>query len=178
MTCKNNFLIENVKIDEIKINNSNPKLHTPEQLEDIKKSIQKFGYNDPIALDQNNTIIEGEGRYLVLRELGWKTVEILRLNHLSEADKELYIIAHNKITLETGFDVEKLKLIFNNLKNEMDILVTGFKQKEIDKIFADIKVPTINDFIGANQELDLNDKKYTLKCKCPKCGFEFNPEEE
>ena len=54
--------IEKISIDKIKPYENNAKLHPPEQIEPIKKSIQEFGNNDPIAIDENGVIIEGHGR--------------------------------------------------------------------------------------------------------------------
>lgn len=61
--------IEYVDIDTIKPYKNNAKKHPQEQIEQIKKSIQEFGNNDPIAV-WNNEIVEGHGRYLALQELG------------------------------------------------------------------------------------------------------------
>lgn len=55
--------IEKINISEITEYENNAKLHPREQIEQIKKSIQEFGNNDPIAIDENNVIIEGHGRY-------------------------------------------------------------------------------------------------------------------
>lgn len=54
--------IEKINISEITEYENNAKLHPREQIEQIKKSIQEFGNNDPIAIDENNVIIEGHGR--------------------------------------------------------------------------------------------------------------------
>ena len=66
--------IEKISIDKIKPYENNAKLHPPEQIEQIKKSIQDFGNNDPIAVDENSVIIEGHGRYQALKELGFKDI--------------------------------------------------------------------------------------------------------
>ncbi len=50
--------IEYIDINELKEYKNNAKLHPKKQIERIKKSIQEFGYNDPIAIDENNVIIE------------------------------------------------------------------------------------------------------------------------
>ena len=88
--------IEKISIDKIKPYENNAKLHPPEQIQQIKESIQKFGNNDPIAIDENNMIIEGHGRYFALKERGLKEVEVIRLSHLSEEQKKAYILVHNK----------------------------------------------------------------------------------
>lgn len=100
--------IEKIKIDDIKPYVNNAKLHPAEQIEQIKKSILEFGNNDPIAVDKDNTIIEGHGRYLALKELGYNEVECIRLEHLNEEQKKAYILVHNKLTMNTGFDIDLL----------------------------------------------------------------------
>ena len=69
--------IEKINIDKLIPYEKNAKIHTPEQIEQIKNSIKEFGNNDPIAVDSNNVIIEGHGRVLALKELGYNTDEIL-----------------------------------------------------------------------------------------------------
>ena len=68
--------IEKIKISDLIEYENNAKLHPREQIEQIKKSIQEFGNNDPIAIDENNVIIEGHGRYKALQELGYDEVEV------------------------------------------------------------------------------------------------------
>ena len=80
--------IEKISIDTIKPYENNAKLHPPEQIEQIKKSILEFGNNDPIAIDENGVIIEGHGRYEALKQLGFDEIEIIRLSHLTEQQKK------------------------------------------------------------------------------------------
>ena len=65
--------IEKISIEKIKPYENNAKLHPPEQIEQIKKSIIEFGNNDPIAIDEINVIIEGHGRYFALKEVKCET---------------------------------------------------------------------------------------------------------
>lgn len=110
--------IEIININDIKEYENNAKLHPAEQIEQIKKSIEEFGNNDPIAIDENNIIIEGHGRYIALQELGYKEVEVIRLNHLTEEQKKAYMLVHNKLTMNTDFDFE---LLSEELENILDI---------------------------------------------------------
>ena len=95
--------IQKIRIEDIKPYRNNAKLHPISQIEQIKKSILEFGNNDPIAIDENNVIIEWHGRYQALKELGYKEVEIILLNHLSGEQKRAYILIHNKLTINTGW---------------------------------------------------------------------------
>ena len=122
--------IEKVKIDAIKPYENNAKLYPPEQVEQIKKSIMEFGNNDPIAIDEESVIIEGHGRYQALKELGYKEAEVIMLKNLTEEQKRAYILIHNKLTMNTGFDLnilnEELKKIksidlgYFNFDNELE----------------------------------------------------------
>lgn len=130
--------IENVNIADIKPFERNAKEHPKEQIEQIKKSIAEFGMNDPIAIDENNVIIEGHGRLLALKAMRAETVPCIRLAHMSEEQKRAYILAHNKLTMNTGFDAELLSLEFADLKDlGFDLELTGFETNEIEKLFAD-----------------------------------------
>lgn len=125
--------IEKIKIEEIKPYENNAKLHPPEQVEQIKKSIKEFGNNDPIAIDENNVIIEGHGRYQALKELGYKEVEIILLNHLSGEQKRAYILIHNKLTMNTGFDLDILSEELKKIKS-IDLGVFGLYEEVYEEI--------------------------------------------
>ena len=119
--------IEKISIEKIKMYENNAKEHPSWHIEQIKDSIHEFGFNDPIAVDENNVIIEGHGRYLALKELGYKEVEFIRLEHLTEEQKKAYILAHNKLTMNTGFNEELLMLELEEI-TEIDMEQFGFEE--------------------------------------------------
>ncbi|SUO63957.1 ParB/Srx family N-terminal domain-containing protein [Streptococcus pyogenes] len=121
-----------IDISEIKEYKNNAKLHPKEQIEQIKKSIKEFGNNDPIAIDENNIIIEGHGRYLALKQLGYKEVDVIKLTHLSEEQKKAYILTHNKLTMNTNFDVDILNEELDEILN-IDMSDFGFDILEDEK---------------------------------------------
>lgn len=102
--------IEKVKLANIREYGMNAKLHPQSQVEQIKQSISDFGFNDPIAIDENNVIIEGHGRFKAIQQLGWTEVECIRLPHMDEQQKKAYILAHNKLTMNTDFDPDMLAM--------------------------------------------------------------------
>ena len=126
--------IEKISIDKIKPYENNAKLHPPEQIEQIKKSIKEFGNNDPIAIDENNVIIEGHGRYKALKELGFKEIEVIRLLHLNEQQKRAYSLIHNKLTMNTDFDYNILDSELSYI-NEIDMSDFGFELSISDEDF-------------------------------------------
>lgn len=115
-----------VKLKDIKPYEKNAKLHPKEQIEQIKQSILEFDNNDPIAIDENNVIIEGHGRYQALKELGYKEVECIRLSHLTDEQKKAYMLVHNKLTMNSDFDYDILNLELDDILN-IDMEQYGFE---------------------------------------------------
>lgn len=130
--------LEKISIDKIRMYENNTKEHPDWQVEEIVKSISAFGYKDPIALDENDIIIEGHGRYLALKQLNFKEIEILRITDLTEEQKAAYAIAHNKLTMNTDFDFETLKYELNKLElADFDLKILGFEETELEKILEE-----------------------------------------
>ena len=126
--------IETMALKFIKPYENNAKLHPKEQIEQIKRSIDEFGFNDPIAIDENDTIIEGHGRYIALLQLGYTEAPVIRLSHLTEAQKKAYIIAHNKLTLNSDFDMDLILKELDEIKIDLDPTITGFDLSELDNL--------------------------------------------
>ena len=99
--------IEYVDINSIKPYSKNAKLHDKKQIEQIKKSIELFGMDDPIGI-WNNEIVEGHGRFIACNELGMTEVPIIRLDHLTDEERKAYTLAHNKLTMNSNFDLDIL----------------------------------------------------------------------
>jgi len=121
--------LEVVPIESLKPYANNAKIHTPAQVAQIAASIQEFGNNDPIAIDEDGMVIEGHGRLLALQSLGATEATVIRLVGLTEEQKRAYILVHNQLTMNTGFD-------FNILDAELaritDIDMTAFDFGAID----------------------------------------------
>lgn len=141
----NKLKIEIINIEDLKPYENNAKRHTKKQIEQIKKSIKDFGFNDPIAIDENNMIIEGHGRYEALKQLGYKDVDCIRLNNLSEEQKKAYILVHNKLNMETGFDNKLLADELDSILN-FDMEDFGFNiDLSIDNLFKENERHRTND---------------------------------
>lgn len=118
--AENVLKIEYVPIDSINPYPNNAKLHPAEQIEQIKNSIEKFGFKDPIAIWKDNVIIEGHGRLIAALELGIKEVPIIRLDDLSDQDRRAYMLVHNQLTMNTGFDVDLLDIELDDIGLDME----------------------------------------------------------
>ena len=142
----NSIKIDYVKIGELLEYSSNPKVHEEKQIQQIAKSIERFGFNNPILVDERSEVIAGHGRLLAAKLLKLETVPVVRLIHLSEAEKRAYRIADNKLSENGRWDTDLLKLEFSeieklalNLEDELNLDITGFDFKEIDVLLADNK---------------------------------------
>ena len=141
--------IEYVKTEDLKPYANNAKIHTAEQVEQIKKSILEFGMNDPIAVWKDNEIIEGHGRLIACSELGIDKVPVIRLDKLTNEQRRAYMLVHNQLTMNTGFDEALLDI---ELKDITDIRMQdyGFELK--------------------NDPADIDLEPKAKQIICPRCG--------
>ncbi len=133
-----------IKINDVIPYSKNAKLHPREQIEQIKNSILEFGNNDPIAIDEDNVIIEGHGRYEALKELGYEEIECIKLFDLSQEQRNAYRIVHNQLTMNTDWDIETLKEELSKIKLDMSLL--GIDESLLDEIEEETKEAVEDDF--------------------------------
>jgi DNA modification methylase len=123
------------RIDELRLNPKNPRLHSARQIRQIARSIEAFGFNVPVLVDAHFEVIAGHGRVMAARLLGWNEVPIIRLDHLSEDQAKAFMIADNRLTENSLWDerilAEQLKEL-SVLELDFSLEVTGFEMGEID----------------------------------------------
>lgn len=111
----------------------NTRTHSPEQVAQIAGSIREFGFTNPVLIDGENGIIAGHGRVMAASKLGLAEVPCIRLGHLTETQKRAYIIADNKLALNSGWDNEMLALEIADLRElDFDLDLIGFDGDEIE----------------------------------------------
>jgi DNA modification methylase len=119
---------------------NNARTHSPKQIRQIAKSIKRFGFCNPVLTDDNNQIVAGHGRVSAAKQLGIDAVPVVRLSHLSEAEKRAYILADNKLAERAGWDRELLAIELQGLVDlNFEIDLTGFETAEIDFILEDAR---------------------------------------
>ncbi|MBQ6110542.1 MAG: site-specific DNA-methyltransferase [Alphaproteobacteria bacterium] len=149
--------IEYVDIDAVKPSARNPRTHNREQVQQIADSMRKFGWVNPILVDENMEIIAGHGRLMAGKQLGYRQVPVAKLCHLSEKEKLGLLVADNRITENAGWDDEKLQDILQQLHDEeFDLTVLGFTTKELEKYTAEfeseIEAAAIEDIVPESQD--------------------------
>lgn len=129
--------VKYLPVEKINRYEQNAKLHSPKQVTQIRKSIESFGFLNPILLDDNWEIIAGHGRLEAALQAGMKEVPAILLEHLTEGQKKAYRLADNKLTELGEWDVEKLQIEFQAiemLSPEISLDITGFGTGELDNI--------------------------------------------
>lgn len=132
-------------IEKLIDNPNNVKIHTQEQIELIKKSIDKLGFNSIVVIDEENMILAGHGRVLALKETGEKTVPCLKISNLSEEEKLQIMMMDNTSVLMTGIDEEMAKLVIEKLElAEADLESTGLSLEKISELkIEDLDIPEV-----------------------------------
>ena len=134
--------IERIAVEMLLPYAKNSRTHSDEQVAQIAASIKEFGFNNPILIDKENTIIAGHGRLLAARRVGMTEVPCIKLGHLTETQRKAYVIADNRLALNADWDTEMLTIELNDLLEDnfaLDIL--GFDADEL-KALLDPVTPT------------------------------------
>jgi ParB-like chromosome segregation protein Spo0J len=155
---------ENVAIDKLIPYENNARTHSPEQVAKIARSIEEFGFINPVLIDGNFGIIAGHGRVEGAKQLGMTEVPCLFIEDLTEAQKRAYILADNKLALDAGWDDEILRMELQELKElDFDVSITGFEDYDASDI-------NIDNFF---EQAEAQKEKEPKKIQCPHCGEWF-----
>ena len=122
-------------IAELKLDQANPRLHSPSQVKQIGRSIEAFGFNAPVLIDRDGKVVAGHGRILACKLLGWTEVPTICLDHLTEAQARAFMIADNRLTENSTWDDRLLAEQLNELsllELDFSIEAVGFQMAEID----------------------------------------------
>jgi ParB family chromosome partitioning protein len=127
-----------VKIEDLKQHKKNPRIHPDSALDKLSKSIEKFGFTNPILASKDGTILAGHARCKAAKKSGIEEVPVIFLD-LEGSDADAYLIADNKIQDETDWEKETLADLIKELKEiDYDVDFTGFEPQEIDKLFNEV----------------------------------------
>ena len=112
----------------------NARVHDDAQIAQLAGSIKEFGFNNPILIDKNNGIIAGHGRVMAARKLGLTEVPTILLDHLNETQRKAYILADNRIAINSTWDNEMLSLELMDIKDDVSLAMLGFNVDELDAL--------------------------------------------
>lgn len=140
--------MEYLTLDQLKPYARNACTHSRKQIRQIADSIRKFGFTNPLLIDDHNTILAGHGRLEAAKLLKLERVPCVRLDRMTAEQKKAYALADNKLALNAGWDEEILALEFQSLIEvdlDFDIGITGFSVAEIDNLIEGLSPEEADD---------------------------------
>jgi DNA modification methylase len=132
--------IEPMPIASLRPDPGNARTHSKKQIRQIADSIRRFGFNNPVLVGEDGGIIAGHGRVEAAKLLGLDSVPTVRLAHLNAAQRRAYVLADNKLALNSGWDRELLAIELQALIDiDFDVELTGFSPAEIDLVLDEAR---------------------------------------
>lgn len=131
--------LEYIRLKDLKPSPRSAKKHPERQIALITENVGRFGFTQPIAVDQNNVIVLGNARYEAARRAKLEYVPAIRLLHLSSTQKRALAIADNKLSEIGEWDssilTEELQFLSDPaIELGFDLQMLGFETVEIDSI--------------------------------------------
>ncbi len=136
------------RIGDLQPRAGNPRTHNQKQIDQIARSIQRFGFASPVLIDKDDGVVAGHGRIAAAKQLGLTEAPTVCLADMSEADVRAYVIADNRLAENAGWDRNLLGVEFQYLADldvDFDLCLTGFELPEIDAILSDIGTEAVKD---------------------------------
>jgi ParB-like chromosome segregation protein Spo0J len=137
--------IEQIKTNKLKPYDKNPRTHSATQIERLVKSLEEFGFTNPILIDDKFNIIAGHGRLEAAKILGLETVPTIKLDHLSPEQRRAYVIADNQLALNAAWDDDLLQSELNALSEiGYDLTLLGWGE-DLPTFGEDIDLSALQD---------------------------------
>jgi ParB-like chromosome segregation protein Spo0J len=169
---------------------ANARTHSEEQIAKIAASILEFGFTNPILVDGNDGIIAGHCRLAAARKINLDNVPVVILDHLSDAQRRAYILADNKLALDSGWDEDLLSAELERLQEDkFDLDLIGFSDEELSDLLDDYDEGSASSE-GLTDPDEIPEEPETPITKpgdvwlmgdvhysCEDCGTQFSPEE-
>jgi ParB-like chromosome segregation protein Spo0J len=161
--------VETVSIESLIPYANNPR-NNEEAIEKVARSIDEFGWQQPIVVDENMVVIVGHTRLLAAKSLGLNEVPIHVADKLTDEQARAYRLADNRTNEYASWNMNLVGIELRELDDlGMDIELTGFSNIELASLLIDPEFidesDSPEDFKEINDETDH---------KCPSCGYEWN----
>jgi len=159
--------VEARKVKDLLQDPENSRKHDERNLQAIRESLEAFGQQKPIVIDQEGKVVAGNGTLEAARQLGWE--EIQAVVTLLEGPKQTaFAIADNRTAELAAWDDEKLSESLARLQNDdsIDEAISGFNAVEVENLIgAALDSPDIK---------EIDPEGFKGGVTCPRCGFEFD----
>jgi len=136
MTDKSNLTVQYMKVSDLVPYINNSRTHDADQIQQVANSIQEFGFTNPILIDENKNIIAGHGRLRAANKLAMDEVPTITITGLTEDQRKAYVIADNKLALNSDWNLDLLMdEIYELRESGFDETLLGFTIQELDDLF-------------------------------------------
>lgn len=140
----------------------NSRTHSEDQVARIAQSIARFGFTNPVLVNEDGTIIAGHGRTMAAKRLGMAAVPVIVAHGWTPEEQRAYVIADNKLALDAGWDEDLLKLELGELAEAgFELALTGFGEEDLDKLFG-----RIADEVEPDASPQLDGMTYSVVVRC------------
>lgn len=170
-----------VPIDDLVPYVNNAKVHSKEQIAQMRASLREFGFIAPVLIDWDNNIIAGHGRVEAARAEGMTEVPCVLVSNLSDAQRKAYILADNRLSEMANWDEAKLKVELESLAVlRFDTALIGFDMPTPQPLqfgLAEGESGPNADAIDLDAPASQCNVGFRKTLHCPKCGFVFEVSE-
>jgi ParB-like chromosome segregation protein Spo0J len=161
--------IKEIEVSKLIPYANNSRTHDDAQVAQLAASIKEFGFRNPILVDGVG-IIAGHGRLMAARKLGLEKVPTIDCSDMTETQKKAYIIADNKLALNSGWDSDLLSLEISQLDTDgFNLELLGFNADELSSF-----INGVNFDAGTEDDQGKLDELEPKWISCPHCGKEFD----
>lgn len=148
-------------IDELIPYANNAKIHTKDQIQQLRGSLREFGFVTPVLIDFDGNIIAGHGRVIAAREEGMDQVPCVMVSNLTEAQRKAYILADNRMSEIAPWDAAKLDIEVQGLKDiAFNVGLIGFGSEPLKEIEVSAHTRAVSDQTGDKKEI-LAEKEFS-----------------
>ena len=135
--------VQEAQVQELTQDPDNSRSHDRKNLEAIKQSLEAFGQQKPIVIDQEGKVVAGNGTLAAAQELGWKTIQAV-VTDLEGAKQTAYAIADNRTAELAAWNDEQLAKSLVSLQNDQSIdeAISGFRTDEIERMVGAFDIDT------------------------------------
>ena len=159
-------------IDELIPYANNARVHSAEQIRQLRGSLREFGFVMPVLVDFDGNIIAGHGRILAAREEGMTEVPCVMVSNLSEAQRKAYILADNRLCERGSWDEDLLRVEIEGLRGmDFDFQLTGFTMDDVADLFSEGHAEETKQTENSADESEVNECRH-------KCGDVFKIEDQ
>jgi hypothetical protein len=135
---------KSAKVDWVPLNQlilypKNARTHSETNVAKLARSLEEYGWTNPVLITGASEVIAGHGRILAARKLEMESAPCLRITHLSPAQIKAYRLADNRTALDSDWNMELLAAELRDIgeTGEIDLSLTGFEQSELDQFLLD-----------------------------------------